>query len=404
MINTGKDNGYSGNVIIDKKDPHYGWDIGSFYVNGYTSETVDTDGSVIFLKDVGDRVALWFQLNQDINCLDGKDNLSINEDINGSDQYFKIDETNFKHGALIISYTDSEGKKQTPPVIYTDYLAANARTGANTKVELFEEGDYEVALNYEIKDSKGADSYTNYRIFFKFSIRNANGMIYLFDTTTGAELANNARVEDGFRVDTAKSRYLNIGVVKSVIKTGARGYYTDERVNTAAKDGEVFSSEGIYTITVKNQYSNNVPTTKVIYVGTSPVLKTLASGYSLDEINNLISQGAELQKEGTLVMPKVEEVIPEETAETETKPNFKGHVEEQSRDVEKTDNTLAETVNKEMEEAGSDAIEDATDSLSPLIILGSVALVLVIGFVVMYGKKRSKKTNTLESASEEVDE
>jgi len=192
--------------------------------------------------------------------------------------------------------------------------------------------------------------------------------------------------------------------VKSVIKTGARGYYTDERVNTVAKDGEVFSSEGIYTITVKNQYSNNVPTTKVIYVGTSPVLKALASGYSLDEINNLISQGAELQKEGTLVMPKVEEVIPEETAETETKPNFKGHAEEQSCDVEKTDNTLAETVNKEMEEAGSDAIEDATDSLSPLIILGSVALVLVIGFVVMYGKKRSKKTNTLESASEEVDE
>ena len=57
------------------------------------------------------------------------------------------------------------------PIIYTDYLAANARTGADTKVELFEEGDYEVALDYEIVDKSGVDSYTNYRIFFTFSIR-----------------------------------------------------------------------------------------------------------------------------------------------------------------------------------------------------------------------------------------
>ena len=41
------------------------------------------------------------------------------------------------------------------PVIYTNYLEANATVGADTKVRLFEEGDYEVALDYQItKDKK----------------------------------------------------------------------------------------------------------------------------------------------------------------------------------------------------------------------------------------------------------
>ena len=53
-INTGKDNGYSGNEPIDKDDPHYGWDIGYFYVNGYTRETSTADQTPVFLKNVGD--------------------------------------------------------------------------------------------------------------------------------------------------------------------------------------------------------------------------------------------------------------------------------------------------------------------------------------------------------------
>ena len=58
--------------------------------------------------------------------------------------------TNFKHGTLIIRFTDFQGNK-SDPIIYTDFLAANARTGADTRVQFFEEGDYEVALDYEIK-------------------------------------------------------------------------------------------------------------------------------------------------------------------------------------------------------------------------------------------------------------
>lgn len=57
-INTGKDNGYSGNEPIDKDDPHYGWDIGYFYINGYTREEVSSNNTPVFLKNVGDKVTL----------------------------------------------------------------------------------------------------------------------------------------------------------------------------------------------------------------------------------------------------------------------------------------------------------------------------------------------------------
>ena len=53
-------------------------------------------------------------------------------------------------GTLIIRYTDERGVKHDPE-IYTNYLEANAKTSADTVVKLFEEGDYEVALDYEIK-------------------------------------------------------------------------------------------------------------------------------------------------------------------------------------------------------------------------------------------------------------
>lgn len=401
-INTGKDNGYSGNEVIDNKDPHYGWDIGTFFVNGYTRETMDNAGNPIFLKNVGDRVTLWFNLNEDITCLNGKRNLSIYEDANGYDQYFEIDKTNFKHGALIIRYTDYEGKTHEP-IIYTDYLAASARTGANTKVELFEEGDYEVALDYEIRNTDGIDSYTNYRIYFKFLIRNGNCMVYPFDTVTGTELADNSITENGFRLDMAKSRYLTIDVRKEVVKSNDGVYITDERFNRPAKDGETYSDEGIYTFTVKNLYTNSEPTTKVIYVGDSLVLKALASGYSLDEVNNLISQGAELREDGTLVMPKEEEEIPEEVV-PETEPIDRKMVEETSTDGEKAESVAGEPENADVVEAMTDVNEEtAGGGVSTLIIIGIVAVILLISLGVMYGKKMSKITNKSESESEEAD-
>lgn len=274
-INTGKDNGYSSNEPIDKDDPHYGWDIGYFYVNGYTRETATADQTPMFLKNVGDKVTLWFHLSEDINKLHGNELLTISEDTNGYDRTFEIDQTNFEHGTLIIQYTNAQGEVQEP-IIYTDYLAANARTGANTKVQLFEEGDYVVSLDYEIKSMGGAfnqfASYTNYKIMFEFSIRNGNCMVYPFDSLTGAELADNAITENGFNLDMAKSKYLTIDVQRSVLVVGTDGYLTEDvRFNRPAKDGETYTNEGIYTFKVTNLYTGET-TTKTIYIGANSYL------------------------------------------------------------------------------------------------------------------------------------
>lgn len=402
MINTGKDNGYSGNEVIVNKDPHFGWDIGTFFVNGYTRETSDSENNPIFLKNVGDRVTLWFNLKEDIACLYGKENLTIHEDVNGYDQYFGIEKTNFKRGALIISYTDYEGKTHEP-IIYTDYLAASARTGANTKVELFEEGDYEVALNYEIKDSDGIDSYTNYRIYFKFSIRNGNCMVYPFDVVTGAELANHTITENGFRLDMAKSHYLTIDVKKEIVKSNAGVYITDERFNRPAKDGETYSDEGIYTFSVKNLYTGSEPTTKVVYVGNSPVLQAMSAGRSLEEINDLLAQGAELQADGTFIMPEVEEKIPEVTEAPKTEPVVKD-TEESVSHVRKEEKTVSDEENTSDVEVINDNVDVKADGTSPLIVYGAIVIVLLIGVSVVVSKKFSKKTDAVENASEEVNE
>ena len=136
VVNTGKDNGYSGSSALTISDPHYGWQIGEFFVSGYTRDTKDDDGTPVFLKNVGDQITLWFNLKQDIDCLNGSDILSISEDVNGYDQYFQTAKTNMGRGTLIIRYTDEKGIKHEPE-IYTNYLAANATTSADTVVKLY---------------------------------------------------------------------------------------------------------------------------------------------------------------------------------------------------------------------------------------------------------------------------
>ena len=89
------------------------------------------------------------------------------------------------------------------------------------EVKLCEEGDYEVALDYELRKNNldlfgwnPFPSYNDYRIFFRFSVRNGNCMVYPFDVVTGAELTNSSITENGFYLDLAKSRYLNIDIKK----------------------------------------------------------------------------------------------------------------------------------------------------------------------------------------------
>ena len=305
-VNTGKDNGYSGSKPIDKDDPHFGWNLGRFFVTGYTSSTTDDAGNPVFLKTVGDKVTLWFHLEQDINMLNGNKNLAIYDDKNGYDKYFGVPQTGFGQGTLIIRYTDHRNLAGEP-VVYTNYLAASATQGADTQVELFEEGDYEIALDYEIRETfLMIPTYTNYRISFRFSVRNGNCMVFPFDTVTGAELTNTALTENGFYLDLAKSRYLDINIRKEVLAEGANGLTEDTRFNRPAREGEHYTDEGIYTITVRNRYTNQ-ETQKVIYVGTNDVLKAhVTTGLPISEITYQLSNGATVAPDGTIIPPPTE--------------------------------------------------------------------------------------------------
>lgn len=296
--------GYSGEKEIGKSDIHYGWDLGAFSVNGFTDKVIDAEGKATFLKNVGDKVALWFKLNDSINSLNGNNKLTITADTAGYDQYFQTEKTDFGRGALIIRHTDHNNVK-SEPTIYKNYLEANASAGADTQVQLFEEGDYEVALNYKVTKDGLLDKTGNYRIFFKFSVRNGNCMVYPFDVLTNGELTNSSMTENGFRLDLAKSRYLKINIKREVMTDSAYGLTEDTRFNGPAKDGAQYTEEGVYTITARNEYTDQV-TVKKIYVGDNNILRAhVSSGLPISEINKLIKQGAQITETGLILIDGV---------------------------------------------------------------------------------------------------
>ena len=227
--------GYSRSSEIEKKDIHYNWDIGQFFVSGFTDKVKESDGNVVFLKNVGDKVTLWFNLKQNISELNGDKDLKITDDTEGYDQYFETERTDFGKGTLIIRYTDYNNNSSEPQ-IYKNYLEANTSVGADTKVQLFEEGDYEVALDYEVTSDQLIDKVGHYRIFFTFSVRNGNCMVYPLDVSTGSELTNSSMTENGFMLDLAKSRYLQINVKREVLTDSADGLVEDTRSRACLKN------------------------------------------------------------------------------------------------------------------------------------------------------------------------
>ena len=401
VVNTGKDNGYSGSNALTLKDPHYGWTLGQFFVSGYTRETVDPNNTQkpVFLKNVGDEVTLWFNLKQDIDQLNGDSKLSINDDSNGYDQYFQTGKTDMGRGTLIIRYTDYQGIAHEPE-IYTNYLEANATTSADTIVKFFEEGDYEVALDYEIKSTPrqvvGVEivpEYTNYRIFFNFAIRNGNCMVYPFDVSTGAELTDEAITPNGFKLDMAKSRYLTIDVQRAVVTEGANGYVEDVRFNRPAKDGDQYVDDGIYTFNVKNLYTGE-NTTKKIYVGDTGYMKALSvNKLTVTELNTQVSQGAIIEDDGKLTIPEpetepettVEETTPAETPEETTAEEVESELKQDESEV---DASAAE--NQEESAAVVEETEEKHSSPAVPVVVGLAAAAAVIGGVT--ASKRKKKS------------
>ena len=262
VVNAGLDKEYAEKNEIKGDDPHYGWSLGRFMLSGFTE--VKQEGEVpIFMKSPGDDLILWFDLEQDIDALNGDKNLIINDDINGSDRQFQIEKSDFGRGALIIRHVDFRNSVSKPQ-IYTDYLAAHEDTGANTRIEIKEEGIYEVALDYEVRKDELIDKYFNYRISFSFEVRNGSGMFFMFDTATGSELQDYSTTADGFRIDLANSHSLSISYTRYAINQEETGL--DVRKTGLCSDGDVFEKVGYYVITVTNKETNE-ELTKHIFVG-----------------------------------------------------------------------------------------------------------------------------------------
>lgn len=353
-VNTGNDNGFSEKKEIKKDDPHYGWKLGKFALSGFSSKRKDDNGNWIFLKNVGDEITLYFNLKQDISKLDNNEKLKIESDKNGYDNEFGIKQTEFGKGCLIVRKIDSTGNKNDPE-IYTDYLSG-VSVNANTKINVYEEGDYEVALDYEILEDNGFlfKKYNNYRIRFNFSIRNGNCIVFPFDVKTRQELNNTSITENGFYLDLANSQYLDVNIKKEILKDGADGLSEDTRYNRPAKSGEEFTEEGIYTITVRNNYTNET-TIKKIYVGMDKILKAhVQTGKSIDNIKTLVNVGATIDKDGNI------NNIPKEYRNSTL--------------YDKTEN---------------DSL--MSGSQTPIILIVSILFVLIIFIVILYFKNRQVK-------------
>ena len=359
VVNTGLDNGYSESNSIKEGDPHFGWKLGRFVVSGFTSRA--GDDVPVFLKNSGDRVELSFQLNQSIDSLNGDDKRKISGDGNGYDEYFGIPKTDFGHGALITKHTDYQNAS-TEPTVSTEYLSS-VKVGANTHIDMYEEGDYEVALDYEIESPvllPFRPAYNNYRIFFKFKVRNSNTMMFLFDTATNNELFNGSVTSSGFRIDMAGSHYLDVSVKREVLNSTGDGLTEDVRFNKTATDGAVFEDEGIYTVTVKNPNTGEEATTKRIYVGTNDAMKaSVANNMTLAEAQERIAEGATVADDGSF--------------RTASK---------------KTDASANEVSGKN---------GDAASMGGPVIALLAVGLVLILAFIVI---ARCKKIAVAEVSSE----
>lgn len=156
-------------------------------------------------------------------------------------------------------------------------------------------------------------------------------------------------------LDLAKTRYLQINVKREFLTDSADGLAEDTRANGPAKDGERYTDEGIYTITVTNPYTNQT-TTKKIYVGTNNVLKAfVTSGLSIEEINKEISRGVTIDDEGIITL----------SMDTETDNN-----QDASNDQNSTDTA------------------DNKGGVSIFMVIGGIIVLCLIAYIMVRKKKK----------------
>ena len=133
-------------------------------------------------------------------------------------------------------------------------------------------------------------------------------MVYPMDAVTGSELSSSSYTENGFVLDLAYSRYLDL-MVKRQLMDESGNLVEDKVFDNLAKNGSTFTEEGLYTITARNRYTDQM-ISKVIYVGTGDMLKAVAkSGLGLEEVKKLVDRGAEIDKYGNIDVSLIEEDI-----------------------------------------------------------------------------------------------
>lgn len=391
-------NGFDEATAIGSEDPHNDWTLGKFYVSGYTDYIVDEDGCPVFLKVPGDKAALWFLLENELDKCNGRTDVKVEYIQSGSDIYFGTPTiNNFGRGALIIRKTDKNNNKER--YIYTNYLEASATAGANIRVDLFEEGDYEVALDYQLHYDKPfvfgttTTKTLTYRVFFKFKVRNGDISAFLRDVDTNQFITNANVAENGFYIDVANSQYLNLSIKREVLSESLDGLVEDTKFTGVAKEGRHYTDEGIYTVTVKNQATGDT-LTKRVYVGNGDILKAhMVTGISISEINERVASGAYIDENGYIIdpVPEVtEEPIEVETEKEETTTEEPKTELEQNTDVPAiADNMSKESgvVNESVEtEEGKEAPVQNKDYAIPVL----VAIILVLGIALVSRKKKEE--------------
>ncbi len=308
------DKGYVNPQRISQDDPHFGWKLGRFVVQGHTRVVEDDHGVPIFLKNTKDEVDLKFELNQNINELNGDPLVTIYDQAKGFDETFGVNQMKFGKGMLLIQHTNFENNKGEV-IKHDNFLEKTQLKQTDSIVALKEEGDYEVLLDYCIMEKSDnialswRKKYTYYQIPVKFKVRNGNCMFALFDKKSGSEIANTSKCEEGFVLDNINSHYLDINVKREVMNNGRDGLVEDVRFNRPAKPKEVFDKEGVYTIKAKNRYTQD-EVEKKVYVGNDEVLISyVKTGQSIDDIRSFIEQGATIDENGNIIFEEPDMVV-----------------------------------------------------------------------------------------------
>ena len=233
-VKTKHDNGFIKTEALDSKDPHSGWGLGEFYIQGFSEVAEEADGTPVFLMKEGDQIVLGFRLKQDIDALNGDSNLRINEDKNGYDTAFDVKKTDFGRGCLILQKTEPDGHVNEPAVI-PDYLAKAAENSAETTIGPLEAGNYSGQLDYEIRYKRtiGISGYNDYKIPLSFKIKGEEDYYQSILEPIGISLSDTSGADIGSAGGAANTAAADPGTTAATADTTATT--TDASASTAGK-------------------------------------------------------------------------------------------------------------------------------------------------------------------------